>query len=732
MPPKRKEAIDAAKSSKRAKLAPLVPATIRRANPKRGSIEAWLESLINPDQLSKLVNELYDALKDKDEELANKKQDKIMMLSRTLTDSAYGRIPAKFSDQSRDSYFVLNNDGTLDRRGYTTFKALALVLHLEMPQSNPKKTIPLLTKFLQNFLVRKYINGGGISKWTEFWATKANALQSKETDFFHKNIREQSWMKKMAAKYPSFFAENEILRKDESAVKNWENYRTHFWGESVEQVNKRIHADRAVEKQQKPVTIALDKFENIYQQWMNKVLVMDEDSPDYKKLKPNIVDLRLVAAQKNAPNYYLPSEDILRLGFLLQGCIGSRLKGFALQNKIYEIPFDLSLDKLTEDVDLENPRDELENAVRTWLNVDTPQRQNLVVVTGLSKQKDKTTIKRQQALRQAYGRSDKKQDEDDDNTPDPTLVKPVLDVYLTSSQFMALFKYYRQVIMFCVFHRLSTCDIGQCEAESEYFSLQYPTIFKEAKKSFKGLKLSPKFRQLVGDNFALTSDETLPDSYVTSVIYRDIQKNAIKKLQSDITSFGAEIILKNTSGVHILRKMYTVWSYQLYAKRYIKEVAYSQAVLGHKDISTSLRYTDIIIDIPPPKGQELVTYFALRFERLELLVKNIQDAQQKAKASLKEATAVAENARETTFPRVNLRRFTPEEKKKDPNIAVNAVLDLYEKWVADGTWPKDAPFTHKNLAATGIGTALRDQIRRTDRFKRLGLKNFKPSQQADK
>jgi hypothetical protein len=177
--------------------------------------------------------------------------------------------------------------------------------------------------------------------------------------------------------------------------------------------------------------------------------------------------------------------------------------------------------------------------------------------------------------------------------------------------------------------------------------------------------------------------------------------------------------------------MYTVWSYQLYAKRYIKEVAYSQAVLGHKDLSTSLRYTDIIIDIPPPKGQELVTYFALRFERLELLVKNIQDAQREAKASLKEATAVAENAREATFPRVKLRRFTTEEKKKDPNIAVNAVLDLYEKWVTDGTWPKNAAFNNKNMAATGIGTALREQIRRTDRFKRLSLKNFKPSEQPD-
>jgi hypothetical protein len=729
MAPKRKGVVDAPKSKKRVKLAPLVPTTIRRANPKRGNVEAWLKSLIN--QRPKLIGELNKALTDKDNQMGNKKQDKIMMLSRTLTDSAYGRIPANYSDESRESYFVLNKDGTLDQRGYTTFKAVALVLHLEMPQSDPKKTIPLLTEFFQTFLVEKYINGGGISKWTEFWASKANAVKSKETDFFHKNVREQSWMKKMATKYPTFFEKNVVKREDNTTIKNWENYRTHFWGEEVEQVNKNIHAKRAVEKQQKPVTIALDKFENIYQQWMNKVLVMDEDSPNYKKLKPGTVDLRLVAAQKNAPNYYLPSEDILRLGFLLQGCIGSRLKGFALQNKIYEIPFDLSLDKLTEDVDLEKPRDELEEAVRTWLNLDTPQRQNLVVVTGLSKQKDKTTIQRQQALRQAYGRSDKKQDEDDDNTPDPTLVKPVLDVYLTSSQFMPLFNYYRQVVMFCVFQRLSTCDVGTCEADSEYFLAQYPAIMKEANKRLKGLQVPSKFRQLVGNNFGLTTDETLPGSYVTSVIYRDIQKNAIKKLQSDIASFDAETILKNTSGVHILRKMYTVWSYQLYAKRYIKEVAYSQAVLGHKDLSTSLRYTDIIIDIPPPKGQELVTYFALRFERLELLVKNIQDAQREAKASLKEATAVAENAREATFPRVKLRRFTTEEKKKDPNIAVNAVLDLYEKWVTDGTWPKNAAFNNKNMAATGIGTALREQIRRTDRFKRLSLKNFKPSEQPD-
>jgi hypothetical protein len=730
MPPKRKGVADAAKSKKRVKLVPLVPTAIRRANPKRGTIEAWLKSLIK--QLPNLKDELYDALRDKDENLAKKKKVKITMLSRTLTDSAYGRIPASFSVSGRESYFALNKDGTLDRGGYSTFKALALVLHLEMPRSDPKKTIPLLTEFFQDFFVPKYINGGGISKWTEFWASKANAVMNEETDYFHPSIREQGWMKKMATKYPSFFETKKILRKDDSTVKNWENYRTHFFDLRVEQVNKQIHTERAVEKQQKPVTIALDKFENIYQQWMNKVLIMDEDDPDYKKLKPGVVDLRFVAAQKDAPNYYLPSTDVFRLGFLLQGCIGSRLKGFALQNKIWEIPFDLSLDKLTEDVSLENPQDELEDAVRTWLNIDTPQRQNLVVVTGLSKQKDKTTILRQQALRQAYGRSDKKRDEDDDNTPDPTLVKPVLDVYLTSAQFMPLFNYYRQVIMFCVFHRLSTCDIGQCEADSEYFSSQYPTIFKEAKKHKKGdLNVSSQFRQLVGDNFALTSAETLPKSYVTSVIYRDIQKDAIKKIQSDLASFDAEIILTNTSGVHILRKMYTVWSYQLYAKRYIKEVAYSQAVLGHKDIGTSLRYTDIIINLPPPKGQELLTYFALRFERLELLVKNIQDAQQKAKESLKEATAVAENARETAFPRVNLRRFTPEEKKKDPDIAVNAVLDLYEKWVADGTWPKDAPFTYKNLAATGIGTALRDQIRRTDRFKRLSLKIFKSFPQPD-
>lgn len=714
MPPKRKsDKQDKKASSKKTKI--------------QNSITAWLQEMtVKAEEtfVAELNRNYADALKNKQDKI------KIPILSESLTAEAYNRVPSTYTGKGDSYYFQLNGDGTINKKTYTTMKALFMVLQLEMPGSDMDESIPALTKFLQTFFTKQYITGGGMSTWNDYWATASNSVDTKA--IFHPTVPQPSWMQQLSAKRPKFFTEVQVFRdvsKDGVPIapfKDWEDYRLKFWPERTDNVNKNIQTKTAVEKQSKPAVLRLDEFEGIFQYWMKKVLIMDKDSPSYKTIKPDLADLRLVTTKQGRPDYYLPSHDMIRLGCLLHACVGSRLKGFALQNRIYPIPFALSLETLKTEMtnEVERPADELEKAVSNWLELGTRQRQNLVIVTGLSKQKSKETQERQRLLKSRYGDDKNKPDEED--LPDPTLVKPLLDVYLTTEEYMPLFYHYRRVIMYCVFQRLGTCcELESFDDEKDYFTKTYPKLMKAASKKPRGdvLKLPLEFKSILPDNFGLSTEETLPRSFVTTKIYAALQLESIAKFKQDMASIGIDKkLLKNTTGLHILRKMYVVWSYQLYAKRSVKEVAYSQTVLGHKDLNTSLRYTDIIIDLPTGTDKDLVAHFGQKIAELQWLVKTILQTQKTVEQNLLETTAVVDQARKDEIPRLPTRRLTVEERKQDPDADVKRVLTTLKQWIKTGVWPKSQPLSQKNMMVMGIGTELRGRVRRHPKFSKLAAK----------
>jgi len=76
-------------------------------------------------------------------------------------------------------------------------------------------------------------------------------------------------------------------------------------------------------------------------------------------------------------------------------------------------------------------------------------------------------------------------------------------------------------------------------------------------------------------------------------------------------------------GTHQLRKVYAVWSYQVYGAKLMKETGYMQQVLGHRNPNTTLNYTSIIL-IPTFKIEKnkkdydaIISKLVNRIERLE-------------------------------------------------------------------------------------------------------------------
>ena len=92
------------------------------------------------------------------------------------------------------------------------------------------------------------------------------------------------------------------------------------------------------------------------------------------------------------------------------------------------------------------------------------------------------------------------------------------------------------------------------------------------------------------------------DEFVHSGTF-DRLKDELRKTQGEIVSnafshLGPDIPKKT----HELRRLYACYSYQFFGARTMKEMAYAQRVLGHRNLETSAFYTSLQIQLIPGTG----------------------------------------------------------------------------------------------------------------------------------
>jgi|TARA_R110000787_G_scaffold63350_2_gene142674 hypothetical protein len=69
-------------------------------------------------------------------------------------------------------------------------------------------------------------------------------------------------------------------------------------------------------------------------------------------------------------------------------------------------------------------------------------------------------------------------------------------------------------------------------------------------------------------------------------------------------------------GTHFLRKIYTVWAFNAYAKNTMKEAGFAREVLGHRSFEVSLNYTSVIL-VPAVDGDVTnIPYIRAKFKQL--------------------------------------------------------------------------------------------------------------------
>jgi len=570
--------------------------------------------------------------------------------------------------------------------------------------------VALSEMFPDSYLVQMGGMGAIGGMWRKLFDTSVMKTMSKP-GIFHGLTNDKDW-------------ERNIKRPDGTEITGWDDLKNKPFSAKSEIASKNRANERAVSKQIKPTKVRLDQVESFYNQLMDDVLTKD------KKFRPDLKEIEFSERAK----YWRLSDSMHKLGFLLQATIGSRYKGLVLNNVIADIPFEMTLEhlgprgksestksKILHDDDLDTPEDEVQAAIQSWYDLKTQHNENLVVVSGLSKQRgtESKAVKKRILKDKGYAV------DSDDNDLDPTIVKPVIGIYLSSTEFVKLFTQYRRAVFYCLFKRLNGCcdkNQHQFKQEKERFQKKYGKLMKLAKEAPvpKTGKLPLKWK--IPESFRLIPDESLTGSYVSGQFYKQQQGVAKALLKSIFEKLKMDNIRQNTKGMHVLRKLYTVWSYQLYARRDVKEIAYSQAVLGHRSMGVSMRYTDTIIDNPlvSDRDKDVTVWLAVHLARLEKQSKQLTDMQEKLDSQLLDT-----HTDMFSIPRLQIKRHTPEQVKK--NEDVQRVLDAIESWIKNGKLSRDTPLTQKVMSQMGIGTGLRQRVRQTTQFKKLvvDLKNSK-------
>ena len=307
--------------------------------------------------------------------------------------------------------------------------------------------------------------------------------------------------------------------------------------------------------------------------------------------------------------------------------------------------------------DRENPPDYSEEekvAIDAYLKLEITHRKELILVTGLAKQRSDASDAERLEANPEYKKHEPK-----------TVVRPTTYVILQQPQFLELFALFRQAA-WEVYNR--TC---LPEMKAEVPSLNDISMF-----SF--------------DKTRLQTDETI--NSLTDIANRRAN-TIVQELRHKL-----DIAKPNNTGTHFLRKIYTMYTYHLYGARDVKDVYYAMAVLGHRDLGTSARYTDLIIERPITHGSQITLNDAMltKLSGLIAQVDRVEDAQ------------LAEVFDITPLP---IKRFTEEE--KDNGEHTTRVMNAMRRW------PLTVGLTQRNMRQLKIGQTLMMLVRNSDEFKQL-------------
>lgn len=674
---------------------------------------------------------------------------KVSNSSQTMTDIFFRRLyeTKKFFDLAKGEepkrtkkFFTVAQGNTLDQRGIVTFKMVTLVVHFGTTDKNEKRVLQnlvlLLTELVPlNFMIKK--SASFYQQWNQLFKAEAKFYQTGQDGVFVKYTGPDV----------EDFPEG-VKRFDGTEITTWSDFKENLFGKIVRKQQQNESAKVAAGKQRMPVQVRLDEVESLYHKLMK--LVFTKDTKTWNPANPEIE----VVDRPDSPSFYKLSKHMHYLGFLLMGCVGSRYKGLMYTNKIHEIPFEMnSLKMMKKDLETlgkstEGGEDEIERSVKTWLNMKLFRNDNLVLVSGLSKQKGEESRKRQDVRLNQLNNNDKQSennvDEDDEDSyakKEQTIVKPIIALYLTASEFVTLFHQFRRAAMYCLYSRLSTfCKDNDeaCKKEKRMFleDKTHKAALESLKPPFRKKDKVPKtFILPLGQG--LTTEQILPLSVVNSW-YVDEQTWGLRIFKTFLKTKTEEkdnllFLLKNGTGIHVLRKLYTVFAFHLYAKNTVKEVAFSQQVLGHKDIGVSLRYTDIVITMPTQMNADIKTWLSTHMDQLLQYEKDMKSRMKELTSELAEWEKWKENggmidraakvAAAGSFPRIGAKRHTKQEIAAGDDV--KRVLDTLEEWLLHDTWPPGEPLSQKNMIRMGLGAQLRQKVRATERFKKLRNENSK-------
>lgn len=344
------------------------------------------------------------------------------------------------------------------------------------------------------------------------------------------------------------------------------------------------------------------------------------------------------------------SRHACKLLMLLQLSIGSRWKGVVVSNQIKKL--DVEIPGVDQDMEAGLTSDQ-RTAYRTYLSLETGYRKDLMIVSGLSKERSKRSNLERLARDPDYLAPEQK-----------SIVKPTLYMFLTQDQFLELLREVRMAF-WEIYVNATGGDEDDVPNKEEANTFTVPTD-------------------------QLQNDETIIR------IVNEGNELAVTLLTE--AKVELQLPVGNNKGTHMLRKIYAMYSYYLYASHVAKDVAYVRTVLGHKNMTTSLSYTDLIIERPVTANAPFTLEEAMITKLGDLI------------AEVKDLRRIIDDTGFKIVP-LPLQRFSDDEKRAGRHI--DRVIDAMSEW------PPTVPLTQSNMKKLGIGNNLMHVVRNSNKFQTL-------------
>ena len=462
-------------------------------------------------------------------------------------------------------------------------------------------------------------------------------------------------------------------------IKWFKNWNT----ETVKNVSKTNISDRAIKNQREPILIH-EKVILELRDWMREIAF----GPG-----PLLKD-----GKKKTKKVKVLTNKALVCCMLLQVSIGSRFRGILLHNEIdfYVPQVPVQKDRTSRLQKKQYKRDpEIKVDAEWWgdqVKTDDTEtteeffreQTDLLSVSRLSKEGSQTS-KKDKVIQSMIADEEKAgadgEPEDLSNEMKNTdLVKKVdkstLWMFLTGTEFMTMFQDCRKAI-------------------ATAFKSQYPTV-----------------------KWPLDED-TLYKKEASSFGTKEVAR-AGDMIQKWFVERGKYHLLSHNPGAHFLRKIYVNYSYLMFDEaRTMKDTAWACKVLGHTNISVSLRYTDLIIQTTVRPGKSFDGYVSHKFtvlrQKLEFLESEIQ--------KLRDAQSVTDGE----FVSVTTESGKNERIEKLPTVRgeknkVRRVLDEMYDWKDKGI-----QFTRKNIMSLGVGSTLVTEVKNHSDYKLVVQGKYKKS-----